>query len=130
MHELMQHANFTGLKWARARTWDRVLARFCMPALEKLYDISLKVEAVRLFLIFILNGRRISRSWSEIEDLTEHKKPMSHDICNKKCLNLPSSSASTMNSSAKRSQSETMPSCGSTSPSKATSSPFRKSSVS
>ena len=44
-----------------------------MPALEKLYDISLKVEAVRLFLIFITNGRRISRSWSKIEDMAEHK---------------------------------------------------------
>jgi hypothetical protein len=44
-----------------------------MPALEKLYDISWKVEAVRLFLIFIPNGRRISRSWSEIEDSAEHK---------------------------------------------------------
>ncbi len=129
MHELMQHTNFTGSKRARARTWDRVLARFCMPALEKLYDISSKVEAVRLFLIFIPNGRRISRSWSEIEQLPEHKKPMSHKVCNKECSNLPSSSASTMNSSAKRSRSETMPSRGSTS-SMATSSPFQKSSVS
>src|SRR5258708_773233 len=99
-----------------------------MPALEKLYDISSKVEVVRLFLIFILNGHRISRSWSEIEQLSEHKKPMSHKVCNKECSNLPSSSASTMNSSAKRFQSETMPVRRSTSP-MATSSPFQKSSV-
>jgi len=45
-----------------------------MPALEKLYDISSKVETARLCLIFIANGCRISRSWSEIEDLPEHKK--------------------------------------------------------
>jgi len=40
----MQHVNSTGLKQERARTWDRVLVRFSMPALEKLYDISSKVE--------------------------------------------------------------------------------------
>jgi hypothetical protein len=55
-------------------TWDHALARFSMPALEKLYDISSKVEAVRLSLIFIANGRRISRSCSEIEDSPEHKE--------------------------------------------------------
>ena len=44
-----------------------------MPALEKLYDSSLKAEAVRLFLIFIANGRRMSRSWLEIEDSPGHK---------------------------------------------------------
>jgi hypothetical protein len=44
-----------------------------MPALEKLYNILLKVEAVRLFLIFIANGHRMSRSWFEIEDLPGHK---------------------------------------------------------
>src|SRR6267142_4195620 len=70
----MQHVNSTGSKQERARTWDCVLARFSMPALEKLYNISSKVEAARLCLIFIANGRRISRSWSEIEDSPEHKK--------------------------------------------------------
>jgi len=69
----MQHANSTGSKWERDRTWDHVLARFSIPALEKLYDISLKAEAVKLFLIFMANGHRISRSWLEIEDSPEHK---------------------------------------------------------
>jgi hypothetical protein len=44
-----------------------------MPALEKLYDILLKAEAVRLFLIFIVNRCRMSRSWFEIEDSPGHK---------------------------------------------------------
>jgi len=39
-----------------------------MVPLEKLYRISSKTEAVRLFLVFIANGCRISRSWSKIED--------------------------------------------------------------
>jgi hypothetical protein len=44
-----------------------------MPALEKLYDISLKAEVVRLFLIFIANRCRMSRSWFKIEDSPGHK---------------------------------------------------------
>ena len=51
-----------------------MLARLSMPSLEKLYNISLKTEAVRLFLVFIANGHRISRSWSEIEDLARTQK--------------------------------------------------------
>ena len=62
MYELMQHTNTTGLKWERNQTWDCVLVRFSMPALEKLYAISLKAKMVRLFLIFIANGHRTSRS--------------------------------------------------------------------
>jgi len=45
-----------------------------MPALEKVYDISSKDKVVRLFLSIITNGRRISRSWSEIEDLARAQK--------------------------------------------------------
>src|SRR6266850_1873538 len=50
----MQHANSMGLKWERAQTWDHVLARFSMPALEKLYNISSKVKAARLCQIHIV----------------------------------------------------------------------------
>jgi hypothetical protein len=70
----MQHAYFTGSKRQRARTWDRVLARLFMPAPEKIYKNSLKLEAVTLFLTIALNGRRIHRSYSEIKDLAKHKK--------------------------------------------------------
>jgi len=45
-----------------------------MPALEKVYDILSKDKAVRLFLSIIANGRRISRSWSKIEDLARAQK--------------------------------------------------------
>jgi len=62
-----------GSKWERDRTWDCVLARFSIPALEKLYNISLKAKAVKLFLIFMANRHRISRSWLKIEDSPEHK---------------------------------------------------------
>jgi hypothetical protein len=64
----MQHANIMGSKWERARTWDCILARFFMPVSKKRYEKSSKLEAVILFLIFVLNGRRISRSWSKIEN--------------------------------------------------------------
>jgi len=69
----MQHANSMGLKRERYQTWDYVLAKFNMPALEKLYAISSKAKAVKLFLIFITNGRRISRSWPKIENSPKHK---------------------------------------------------------
>jgi hypothetical protein len=59
--------------WERDRTCDRVLARFSMPALENIHDISLKAKSVRLFLIFIANGHRISRSWPEIENSPNRK---------------------------------------------------------
>jgi hypothetical protein len=65
----MQHANSMGLKWERDRTWDHILVRFSIPVPEKRWDISSKVEAVKLFLIFIVNRCKIFRSWSEIEDL-------------------------------------------------------------
>jgi hypothetical protein len=58
----MQHTNYTGSKRERYWIWDRVLARLSIPALEKVYGISLKAKVVRLFLIFIANGRRIFRS--------------------------------------------------------------------
>jgi len=63
-----------GLKWERYQAWDRILARVSMPALEKVYDISSKDEAVRWFLSIIANGCRISRSWSKIEDLARAQK--------------------------------------------------------
>src|SRR6266850_2459006 len=126
----MQHANSTGLKWERARTWDHVLVRFSMPALEKLYNISSKVKAARLCLIFIANRCRISRSWSKIEDLPEHKKASELQSMQCRMLKLTKFLASTMNSSAKISQSETTPSHRSTSSSKSTSFPFQRSSVS
>jgi hypothetical protein len=64
----MQHANSTGLKQERDQTWDHILARFSIPVLEKRWNISSKVEVVKLFLIFITNGCKIFRLWSKIED--------------------------------------------------------------
>ena len=69
----MQHENSTGLKQERYQTWDCILAKFNMPALEKFYTISSKAKAVKLFLIFIVNRRRISRSWPKIENLPKYK---------------------------------------------------------
>jgi len=63
-----------GSKRERYWAWDHVLARVSMPALEKVYNISSKDKAVRLFLSIIANGCRISRLWSKIEDLARAQK--------------------------------------------------------